>query len=341
MRARGGARCGVLLKSLGTGLHAYATEFSDWLPGVNTTGVSIRQWKDLFTIDVLRRPELPAQSYDWISPLLRYEMSDVGRNRAERFHLIQNHYRCPSQAPYESILYAGGGLPADKADFFAAGPWTALSYLMPAYFQYFGNDWGGTGKKAIGTFQKGGGTVPMYAETIGANPGESSAPRNWEVNSKRYLARLDQVGATGRKIAAADGTRYLDKSGTLDHDIAPHPAYFGSFTDSGAWWSGSTAYGVAKGTKTYDGKTVTYDQPGGGLNLSLSYRHGCTDRERLNKAAQSNAGLINALFFDGHVARLSDSQSREITYWYPSGSVVTASGATEGMTKVPAQFVIP
>ena len=36
------AKCGVTLKSFGTGLAAYASENNDWIPGVNTTGVETR-----------------------------------------------------------------------------------------------------------------------------------------------------------------------------------------------------------------------------------------------------------------------------------------------------------
>jgi prepilin-type N-terminal cleavage/methylation domain-containing protein/prepilin-type processing-associated H-X9-DG protein len=340
------ATCGTLLKGLGTGLHVYATENRDWIPGVNTTGVAIRQYKGTeMTVANMRRPEIPVQSYDWITPLLRMETSDLGNNRAERFARVQNEYHCPSQAVVDSVLYPFtlSGV-VDAADFKQVGRWTALSYLMPSSFQYWGNDFDSSkgNKIQVGTFVQGGGKVPMYAETLGKSPGESSKTRDWEVNTKRYRSILDRVGTASRKIAAADGTRYLEASiGSLDHDVSPLPDHFGSFSDSGAWWSGSTAYGVKQGTPTWDGKKAPFAQPGQGLNLPLSYRHGCSDGARVTSSARDNTGQINAVFFDGHVTRFGDAASRELTYWYPSGGVVTVSGALEGMTSAKPQDVVP
>jgi prepilin-type N-terminal cleavage/methylation domain-containing protein/prepilin-type processing-associated H-X9-DG protein len=329
------AKCGVLLRSLGTGLSTYATENQDWLPGVNTTGVTIRQYAGTqLTLANLRRPEIPVQSYDWISPLLRYDTTDLGNNRAERFARIQNEYHCPSQATYESIIYQS---PPDKVDFDKIGRWQALSYLMPAYFQLWGNDYAqDKSPRRVGTYVQG--NVPMYAETLGQNPGGGNGNRNWEVNSKGYISKLDKVGMAGRKIAAADGTRYLPKEGILDHDVAPLPSDFGSFSDSGGWWWGSTAYGAKQGTKTWSGDNIAYNQPGDGLNLPLTYRHGCPDRDQITNAVQANKGMINALFWDGHIDRLTDIESRTAAYWYPSGGVVVKA---EGMVKEAVQSVIP
>jgi prepilin-type processing-associated H-X9-DG protein len=59
-----------------------------------------------------------------------------------------------------------------------------------------------------------------------------------------------------------------------------------------------------------------------GANLELSYRHGC-GRGAVSGRAQDNVGEINAVFFDGHVARFDDRASRNIEYWYPSGARVS------------------
>lgn len=58
----------------------------------------------------------------------------------------------------------------------------------------------------------------------------------------------------------------------------------------------------------------------GGENLALTYRHGCTSRTNLPTNAQANKGSINAMFFDGHVARLDDRDSRSVKLWYPKGT---------------------
>jgi hypothetical protein len=48
---------------------------------------------------------------------------------------------------------------------------------------------------------------------------------------------------------------------------------------------------------------------------------------------------MNALFFDGHVARLDDRASRNVEYWYPTGS--TAQPGQGGLTDVPADYEVP
>jgi prepilin-type processing-associated H-X9-DG protein len=56
-------------------------------------------------------------------------------------------------------------------------------------------------------------------------------------------------------------------------------------------------------------------------------------------AAQDNRGCMNTLFFDAHVERLNDRESRQIELWYPTGSVV--EDASCGMTDVDVGYVIP
>jgi hypothetical protein len=52
---------------------------------------------------------------------------------------------------------------------------------------------------------------------------------------------------------------------------------------------------------------------------------------------------MNAVFFDGHVARMNDRESRDARNWYPKGAV-RKSRNDVGMTDVPStpgQNVIP
>ena len=78
----------------------------------------------------------------------------------------------------------------------------------------------------------------------------------------------------------------------------------------------------------------------GGQNLAWSYRHGGSGGASASaNDVRSNAGEINALFFDGHVARLDDRASREIEYWYPSGTTVVNLG--DGLTDLPMDYEVP
>ena len=135
---------------------------------------------------------------------------------------------------------------------------------------------------------------------------------------------------------AADGTRYLPSTLHLDHDHTALPDTFGAFTSAGAWRGSGTAYGVARDSESLDGRTIAEGSPSDGKNLPLSYRHG---RPSAATTATANQGLMEALFFDGHVAGMNDRASRDIHLWYPSGAIVNQNA--NGMTYSERESIIP
>ena len=317
------AACTATLHGVGNGLFAYTTAYRDWIPGVNTSGVALQALKARVHTrpELLHNKRLPVQQWDWISPILNLEGALSG-NRAERFHLITEKYRCPSQQGVESQprSNAQNGMP-DREDFDAQASWTALSYLMPVNFQYWGEN--STGRVLGKVFDV---DAPIRAKV---------AQNDWEVRVISYVSRVGRVGPPAMKVLAADGTR-SENPDTLEHDVTLYPPFHGSFTSSGAWWSGSNAYGVRDGSQTWDGRLAAPTSRRNGRNLSLSYRHG---RRVGGRTAQSNKGSINALFFDGHVSRLNDQKSRRIQFWYPKGAIVRHG--SQGMTEVADGYVIP
>jgi prepilin-type N-terminal cleavage/methylation domain-containing protein/prepilin-type processing-associated H-X9-DG protein len=320
-------KCGAHLRGFGTGLYTYLAENDDWIPGVNTSGVAIRARAVGMASNAAlgARPELPVQGFDWMTPILSYN-TKLPSNRAERWNYLWTRFACPSQSRTNAVFY---GSISDKADFDKYS-WPACSYLMSAYFSYWGQRHAGQ-QLAPGE----GVSIPAAAARVMVGD-----PR-WNVVSDDYTARLNKVGPAARKVFVADGTRYLDRMTVLDFDITPAPAAFGAFSESGAWWGASTAYGVKVGTPTYDNGTMSEaggDRNQDGKNLPMSYRHGARGAGG-SGAAQDNKNSLNALFFDGHVERLSDRQSREIHLWYPTGSVVQS--AANGMTRVDNGFVVP
>lgn len=326
------AKCGALLKQIGIGLQAYESENNDWIPGINTTGVTFNIGFNNSTdpVGFLRTQATVVQKYDWLSPC--FTSTSLGNNRAERFKSLVNYYQCPSNAGETSILF--NNTAPDAADFNASSntsSWSPLSYLMPAYFQF----WGQQDQIVFATNGRG----PTVTAAI--------ATSSFEVTVPKYRSNLNKVGVAAKKIAAADGTRYLDPNQTLDFDVGlaldngvlSSPS-FGSFTDGGAFWSGSTAYGVASGTKNWDGVNISKASPSGGQELSLSYRHGCGAKSNRPNNAQDNGGGINSLFFDGHVVRMTDKQSRDPQYWYPKGTLIN-NVPSEQMLKYPAGTELP
>jgi len=317
--------CGQHLRQFGNGLQQYAAENQDWIPGLNTSGVVLRAKRMSWAADigVLYQSRLPVQHFDWLTPLMAYTM-ELPAVRAERFKFMLDKFRCPSQF-YTSLIWNGSSAP-DLREFENWAPWPAVSYLMPVHFQYFGTQ---SGPRLLGQMEHQSIVVPLWSV---------QAPTGWEVEVRDYLPTMTRLGAPARKIFVADGTRYLDATQLLDHDVSVLPDWFGSFTSSGAWWSGSRAYGVKSGTKNWDGQTVSTGSPSAGQNMAISYRHGRPSGV-YSGAAQDNHGQINAVFFDGHVERLNDRQSRQPHLWYPSGAIVKKP--SEGMTNLPMDFVIP
>jgi len=316
--------CGQHLHQFGAGLQIYLGENKDFIPGINTSGVTLTAKR--FTMNtnpsVLFRPKVPVQTFDWMTPILTYSL-ELPALRSERFKYLITRYRCPSQM-YTAVMWDSSSGP-DLDAFGTQDPLPATSYLMSAWFQYFGQNWY---DQALTHDERLHG-LPVLAKV--ADP-------EWEVRLDDYQGRLNQIGQAARKVFVADGTRYLDASLVLDYDCSPIADLFGAFTAGGAWWCGDRAYGVRAGSANYFGATTPTGSPSDGQNLPLSYRHG-TQQGATSGDAHGNKGSINAVFFDGHVERMTDRQSREIGYWYPKGGKVQVP--TEGMTEVPENYVIP
>ncbi len=314
------ASCGVILRGFGTGLATYETENNGWFPGTNTSGVATALAAG--DADALRNnANIPVQGYDWMTPILRYD-TQLSGTRAERFKFLWSTYQCPSQKGENNDLVFAGGLAAspDAADFAQIDTYPAISYLMPGHFQLWG--------------------LALQHEAVASGTSPSGRPMqirantvrsNWDLyHPGQYRSRVELVGPPSRKIAVCDATRFLDSSRDLDFNPAPDPRPggtgtdpFGAFCCNSAWWAGSQAFGVRPGSENWNGRPVSGPGPAAeGEGMRLSYRHGCNVKNTLPQTVRDNKGSINALFFDGHVARLDDKASRNPELWYPSGAKV-------------------
>ncbi len=310
-------KCGTQLRDRGLGLHTYFAENDGWIPGVNTTGVTV--WEHAGIAGFSNQDWVPVQTYDWMTPILHQSM-ELEATRAARFRELMNEFRCPAQATYRSVLYPPGLMQCvDRQDFLTEpDDWTTISYLMPVHFQHWGYNYE---DEMLTTHVQSGTSFPIKTMPVG-----------WEAAHPTYKSRLGRVGNPSRKIAVADGTRYL-ATNMLDTDPDQTPDWFGAFTSSGAWWCGSTAYGVRSYTDNWSGTRVSaapwpYGQ---GRNLALSYRHGWQQSDATSGQASDNSGRINALFFDGSVRNLDDRESRAPSLWYPTGTIVSDYAAGEVM----------
>lgn len=316
------ATCGAGMRNFGNGFGIYFAENSEWIPGCNTTGVAVRRHQG--TDEAYFNSRMPVQSFDWMTPIVRPSM-EMSSSWARRWHDLVNRFMCPSQRTYRAIVYPGStGIPQSERDFFNNNQWTALSYLMPVHFQHWGLNYRERGPQAyaFGVHAVNNSSL-IYAITAPPDPTPEHDGIAWEASHFTYKSRLPEVGKPSEKIAVADGTRYYDATaGYIDFDVSPNPQYFGSFTSSGAWWSGCRSYGVKAGTRNWNNRSVSVGSRGRGVNLELSYRHGPQRGAGASGSAQQNKGRINALFFDGSIRRLNDKESRNPMYWYPSGTKV-------------------
>jgi prepilin-type N-terminal cleavage/methylation domain-containing protein/prepilin-type processing-associated H-X9-DG protein len=99
-----------------------------------------------------------------------------------------------------------------------------------------------------------------------------------------FRPRVELVGPPANKIYLADGTRIRPLEGQPQDHATNGYADYGAFRDRP------------------DTVLQAYRNP---VLMPLTYRH---------------PGGLEALFFDGHVAGLSESDSRNPMYWFPSGT---------------------
>lgn len=116
-----------------------------------------------------------------------------------------------------------------------------------------------------------------------------------------YKPRVDRIGPPATKIYLADGTRIRRPQMKYD-DV------MNGYSDYGAWRNRPD--NVLQAYRTQELLDLTYRHPGG----------------------------IDALFFDGHVASLSETDSRKPAYWFPSG---TNTAKLPNWVKVEEKLTVP
>jgi prepilin-type N-terminal cleavage/methylation domain-containing protein/prepilin-type processing-associated H-X9-DG protein len=303
-KARSTARglvCATNMRGIGQFQTIYMNDNRDFFATPNTSSLPyiVRSGAG-FVDNNQTRPNLewyktattPTSTRDWISPIVGDAM-EFSVNRAERTAQIFNDLGCAStRTIFNDTIFPGGQL-GDRELFDTlqndGRGFNMVSYLMPTSW-YTQNP------------------VDMAQALGGRNPNgvfPIRDPLSCATPPRGYSPRLERVGIQqSSKVMFADGTRFVSSDDGLDFDPSPAPNYFGSFTANNPITEGSTAYGRTP----FSNSVASPD------NLLASYRH-------------SNG--INAAYFDGHVAYMSQSDSyRDPRPWYPSGSTWTGSSAT-------------
>lgn len=227
----------ALQKQMLTGLFTYASSNDGDIPGINTTGLFVRDVVD--SGDLTRLDESasrPVQGWDWLT--IAFADANLPPDRAERFYRILDEFRDPAM----NITLQSGDLQNDPGD---CGPvsderggFKGTSYLMPASWQWAGRE-----------IMDSSGQITQYAQPSGdAGVVEQSL---------KYRPRIELVGNAGNKVAIADGFMDLEDF-QLDVSAWEEPTaagQFGAFASSTPLDATSAAYNP--------------DSP----DINLSYRH--------------------------------------------------------------------
>lgn len=281
--------CVAMQRELVTGMLVFAADNDGWVPGTNSSGHFYLCSQSTWPEGIVDNPDAPVQNLDWITPSVRAMGHDLPADREERFFDILEDFACPAMT-LRSPVYMGAG--------FDQGGFNAAQYAQQT----------GTQFRGVSYLM---GPVWQYAQPSGcAGPscrvypctgliaGASFALQSVASLPPAMLPRLSDFGDLQRKVAFGDGFRYYDAGG-WDFDANYSASLNGSFTDHGPGWGRSVAYGR--------------DSRSGGLNIPVSYRH---------------SGAMVGAYFDGHVSKIRESQSRNPSLWYPTGSTFVGGSGT-------------
>ncbi len=232
-------------KQLVTGLIGYAGQNDNFIPGVNSSGLRMRDWVNDADEPLNRISNRPVQTYDWLSPTV--DSASLPSDRAQRFVKILTDFADPAMREIVPVSSRADQELRDLADELGGVP--GVSYIMPGAFQFAG-------------------------ETIGdaTDPVQIGMPTSEEDHiklPKRYIPKIDRVGNEGKKIAIADGFRTFTGSGPeldgrafIDAQSETGSFLYGDFLADSAIRVDSDVYGDEDSGNASEGQ-----------NLPLTYRH--------------------------------------------------------------------
>jgi prepilin-type processing-associated H-X9-DG protein len=281
------AVCMSNLRQAGIGFRSYATEFKQYIPGPNTSGYSFR---GVSPTNVATAPTEPITFDDWMSPTLGRAIT-LPRKKIDRLLAILNsEFHCPSNDYKYDYIYGPGipGVQADKTFY--------NSYSAPFPMHYY---WDAAHAAANG-------------QPSGAVFG-NNFDRGADIRPANHKFRTWSLGSPSGKVAATEGSRYLDDDGRVSFNTDAGSAFGGNFMNRSPTLnvfyqaSGNPYKFAASGPPKLHPDSAKY-----------AYRH-------VNDT-------LNAVFFDGHVVNLDNLASRKVSYWFPSKSKVVDTSVIGDLT---------
>jgi prepilin-type N-terminal cleavage/methylation domain-containing protein/prepilin-type processing-associated H-X9-DG protein len=299
-RARSAAHqtiCMHNLRQIGMGHAVYQVNEREYIPGPNTSGYN---WNATFAN---QRSSYPIMPDDWYSPIFGSSLAlPASRNERllaitnSKFHCAANRFR------YDYIYPNGVGWPAANTIFQVSysAPFTMLYYFDSAHAASMGQPAG------------------RYFGNIFDQPVDVRPAKN------RF--RVTSIGSPSMKVAAMDGSRYLDGNSQISLNVDSGSLFGSNFSCRGP---GLNQFYQDNGEPykfLVDNVNEVRLHP---LAKRYAYRH-------LNDT-------INTAFFDGHAENLTSAASRKVELWYPKGSIVlnrAGSQDTRADRTVSAGYVV-
>jgi prepilin-type N-terminal cleavage/methylation domain-containing protein/prepilin-type processing-associated H-X9-DG protein len=278
------AVCQAHQRGMITALAGYETDNKGFLVGPNTSGFDLEN-----NGPYVEGSSTPCQDWDFVSPLLGESMG-FPTDQAGKFQVIcTNKFRCPENVVHYTRRYPGGGGPALPME--PEMP-TTLSYLTPAFFQFYPTGF----------------TLPGHSVETLPTGNPITLPTG-------YGPRIDLVGTlTSKKCFSFEGARYWDP--TLN-------AGQGGF-DFSTGTNGTGLIGTPQGNFLSRGSAFQ----GSGENYLRTLADGYKPSPILKQISLRHADRMNAAMFDGHVEVLDNVKSADPQYFAPTRSKMVTPTAS-------------
>jgi len=282
------AACMANLRSIGQAMQTYVGDYRGWIPGSGNTSAS-HIWLDGASfalkpgISATNCPEV-VELNDFIGPLCKIMRVALPNTNdtVPRFR----EYRKLRQftcPSFEGVIATKFSGPATMEDGQAMSYLTALTFLMKSYR----TGWTGS--------------VRMPA-------GPSNNSFYWELPPS-YAPKINQVGSASEKIYAAENGRWTNGTAGPTFTLKPGELSWHNntnFSDFGAFTGATKSFA----RRVPNGMTATIDP------RIFSYRHGAKSQRA------TTPYRMNVLFYDGHVATMTDMESAKPDYWLPRGTMI-------------------
>ncbi len=277
-QAREHTRTAICLSGLhqaGIGFLSYAADCRNYIPGPNTSGYHL---KGVSPGNTTGSPTDPITFDDWMSPTLGRAISLPQKKIDRLLAILNNQFKCPSNNQKYDYIYGPGipGVTASKTSY--------SSYSAPFTMHYY--------QDAVHAAQSG--------QPNGSHFG-NSFDKGVDVRPAGHRFRTWTLGSPSQKVAATEGSRYIDASGTVSFNTDQGSAYGGNFMNRSPTLN---VYYQGNGNPYKFGSYPNLHADA----IKYAYRH----------ANQR----INTVFFDGHAATMSNLESRKVSLWYPTGAKV-------------------